>query len=141
MVIYSLLHVIMQKGQDNKKHFEKAEKKLLLIFSYYLVLTIVSQITLTVRLIEIPKFITALQDYIFCERSGHNATSVCDRSDVEYHGNPLVTLLPFLAVEILPAMLLVFVVNIGEIKKFMSSRTKASRRGLTANSTNISLDL
>jgi len=112
------------------------------VFSYYLIITTISQITLTLALIQGPKLTAALQDYILCEQNGHRpGSSSCDRSDVERYGNPLTTLCSLLAAELIPAVLLVFVVNVQGMKKVVLTRVRSRRKLLKATATNISLDI
>ncbi len=94
--------------------------------------------TITHALTQAPKYQHAFKQYILCEQNFPTQYSPCDRTDIERYGNPLPVFLPFLAVELLPAVLLLFVMNVEAIKRFF--RTK-SRRGLAKTSTNMSLDI
>ena len=99
-----------------------------------------SQITLTLALIQAPKLKAALQEHILCEQNGHKPGSSCDRLDVEHYGNPLITLSSLLAVELLPVVLLVFAVNVQKVKKVVLTKVR-SRKLLKTTATNISMDI
>ena len=91
-----------------------AEVRILIVFCYY---TIVGTSTLTAFSVishKLQEFSNALDAYFLCERGGIG--NKCDRSGFESLTNPTLQTIAFILVGIYPAINLVYVIHIADLR-------------------------
>jgi len=97
-----------------------AERKILLVFLYYITLGAVASTSFTLETKYVSQNIAATLQYFDCEKSGRNST--CDLDIKQF---PMVTLTAYVLIGLFPAINLVFVVNIRDLKStFKKVRSK-----------------
>ena len=88
-----------------------AERKILLVFLYYITLGAVALTSFTLATKYLSHNVAATLQYFDCEKSGRNST--CDLVVKQF---PMVTLTSYVLLGLFPAINLVFAVNIKELK-------------------------
>ena len=97
-----------------------AERKILLVFLYYVTLGAVALTSFTLATKFASQNIAATLQYFDCEKSGRNST--CDLDIKQF---PMVTLTAYVLLGLFPAINLVFVVNTKDLKStFKKLRSK-----------------
>ena len=97
-----------------------AERKILLVFLYYVTLGAVALTSFTLATKYASQNIAATLQYFDCEKSGRNST--CDLDIKQF---PMVTLTAYVLLGLFPAINLVFVVNTKDLKStFKKLRSK-----------------
>ena len=114
---------------NNPFEFGTAEKKLLFVFFYYVLLSVVAITSFALGTRNASPFVKNIQRYFFCEQSGHDPNNPCSRSEFEKLSNPSITTLSYILLAIFPVINLVFVVNIQELKQ--SWRRLLKKKGIT----------
>ena len=94
-----------------------AERKLLIILCYYVLLVAISLTAFTVTLRRSGLYFTALLEYWRCETTGVDPENPCNRASFEEQTYPGLTTLAYVLLWTFPAVNLIFAVNISEIKK------------------------
>ena len=96
-----------------------AERKILIIFCYYVLLVVIALIAFTVITRNIGQFAAAVADYWQCELTGVDPENPCDelRASLEGLSFPVLTSFSYILLGISPAVHLVFAVNISELKQ------------------------
>ena len=123
MFLFSQLqhHGLFREKQPSKKQFKisMAERKILIIFFYYVLLVVIALITFTASTRTAVQFAAAVADYWRCELTGVDPENPCNelRAILEGLSFPVLTSCSYVLVGILPAVNLVFVVNISELKQ------------------------
>ncbi len=97
-----------------------AEKKIFIIFCYYVVLGVIALTTFTLSVKNDDETIAEFQKYFVCEGKGidPNNPEECDRSGFERYQTPGLTASAYILVGIFPAVSLIFAVNGKELKQF-----------------------
>ena len=106
-----------------------AEKKLLLVFLYFFLLTVVSYTGFSLFHRKVERYSSELQIYFNCEQYGHDPNDPCDRTGFEQLAFPAATAVSFILIELSPLVNFVFVINIQDLKsnlKSMSAKRKLS---------------
>ena len=114
------------KAKPNKKHpfsLGLAERKILIILCYCLVVASFSLTSYTVNIRDLESFDVQLKKYFRCESAGHDASNPCDRHEFEQFSTPSVTAVIFILLGFFPLFNLIYAVNFGELKKFISKIT------------------
>ncbi len=107
----------------NSFYVSTAEKKLLIVFCYYIFLQVVGFVTFSLSEQASDSLQTELFSYFLCEQSGHDPDDPCSRSGFEDLVNPGVTILSIFMAMFAPFVNFVFVVDYRELKqKLMSLR-------------------
>ena len=108
-----------------------AERKLLIILCYYVLLVVISLTGFTVSLRSSGLYIGALLEYMQCEATGVDPENPCNRASFEEQTYPGLTTLAYVLLWIFPAVNLIFAVNISELKeKFKTWRGQAPTKNL-----------
>ena len=96
---------------------ETAEKKILIIFCYYVILGVIALTTFTLTTKDGPRVSDEIIAYFTCERLG---TENCDsqRSSYQMLLQPELNCLSYVLLGIFPAINLIFAVNIEELKQW-----------------------
>ena len=109
------------KTNQSKHPFKigTAERKLLIIFCYYVLLNTIALTTFTVTTRNVGQFAAAVVDYWCCELTGVNSENPCDelRASFRELANPVIATFSYVLLGIFPAVNLVFVVNLSELKQ------------------------
>jgi len=95
-----------------------AEKKLLVVFIYYAVLSIIVLTAFTLITRNINNFTTGLQIYFFCEQGGFDPDNLCSRDYLKNSYPSLVTL-SYVLVAFFPIVNFIYVVNLEELNDFI----------------------
>ena len=104
-----------------------AERKILIILCYYVLVVVIALIAFTAITRTVGQFAAAVADYWRCELTGVDPENPCNelRASLEGLQFPVLTSCSYVLLGISPAVNLVFVVNISELKqKFRSGVTK-----------------
>ena len=122
---------------SNPFKFGTAEKKLIAVFCYYMVLAVVALTAFTLSTRNNALFARDVQVYFFCEQSGHNPSSPCSRSFIGELTYPSVTTSSYILLAISPVVNLVYAVDIQELKQlwknsFVIKRSISSENPSTA---------
>ena len=102
--------------------------KLLIIFSYYVVLAVVALTVLTMASRNSSQLVKSILRYFFCEQGGHNPSSPCSRSDIEHLGHPSIEALSYILLALLPVVNLLYAVNIAELKELWIERNACRKK-------------
>ena len=96
-----------------------AERKILIIFCYYVLLVVIALTTFTVATSNIGPFKAAVADYWRCELTGVDPENPCDelRASLEGLSFPVLSSCSYILLWISPAVHLIFAVNISELKQ------------------------
>jgi len=110
-------HRTSKKSKSAHFKFGTAEKKLLVVFLYFELLVIIALITFSLNTRYENEFIQSLLDLFSCEQTGHDPENICSRSDINRLGFPSATLLSYIILGFFPVVILVYAVNVKELKK------------------------
>ena len=123
MFLFSQLqhHGLFRVKQLSKKQFKisMAERKILIIFCYYVLLVVIALIAFSATTRNGVQFAAALADYWLCELTGVDPENPCDelRASLQRLSFPVLTSFAYILLGIIPAVHLVFAVNISELKQ------------------------
>ena len=101
-----------------------AEKKLLIVFCYYIFLQVISFIYFSITKHSADTLQTELLSYFLCEQDGHDPSNPCSRSGFEYLINPGLAVLSFILALIAPVVNFVFVIDYQELKHKLQTAFK-----------------
>lgn len=114
---------VLQRGKQSLQ-IGTAEKKLLVALCYYMLVTALTQVTYVLTLKDFPTFVMNIFSYFICEKKGYDPDCPCSRSEFERFNYPTLTAFAYVTLALFPMCLLVFIVNIQELKNFFKSRAK-----------------
>ena len=112
--LYLCLKFYLQVYGFNLKRSKGAELRILIVFSYYAILGISGLTAIIVSSRNLQGFSNARNIYFLCERNGTGAE--CDRSGFESYTNPGLFILSSILGYIYPAVNLVYVIHIADLK-------------------------
>ena len=124
--------------QSKGFHFGTAEKKLLVVLCYYVILATESLTAFTLSTRNAPRILEEVEKYFFCEQGGRDPNNLCSRSEIERLTTPSLSTLSYVLLGLLPLVNLFFIANIHEIKVIMQkwcSIKKSSYKSSTAITT------
>ena len=98
--------------------FGTAEKKLLIVFCYYVVLAAVALTGFTLSTRNNSQFIMDIQKYFLCEQSGCNSNRPC-RINYNRYSYPSMTLLGYVLLGLFPVVNLIYAINLTELKEIV----------------------
>ena len=140
-----LSHIIQEyvllKARKSKDVFQigTAERKILIAFCYYILLAAVALTSFTVELRNSELFVEELLNYFACEGKGNDPNNPCDRNTFRQLAIPWLTVVSLVLIFLLPAVNLVYVLNIKELKeKFNVIKTLKFFRTAQTNLSNMS---
>ena len=113
-----------------------AEKKLFLVFIFYIFQASISLTVFTIGTRNSELFANALQEYFMCEFKGHDPSDPCTHNGTGQVSTPL-NVLSIILLGLYPVVQLVFALNISELKELYGSRKKRNKHQLS-RSTNLS---
>jgi len=96
-----------------------AERKILIIFCYYVLLGVIALTTFTIFTRNSTQFSGAVAEYWLCESTGVNPENSCDRLRESFQqlSFPGLSAVSYILLGIFPAVNLIFAVNFREIKQ------------------------
>lgn len=103
-----------------------AERKLLIVFCYYVLLASVSLTAFTISTRNLAHFAELLGDYFSCEIGGHNSSNPCSRSEFEALSNAGLAGSAYILLGLFPIVNLLYAVNVQELKVFCRCFRKRS---------------
>ena len=105
------------KVKDSKHIFKfgTAEKKLLIVLSYYIVLSSVALISFTLATRNVENLISGIQEYFFCEQGGFDPEDHCTR-DYRKYSYPSLSTISYALLGLFPVVNLIYVINLKELK-------------------------
>ena len=119
----------MKADQDgNPLKLGTAEKKLLVIIVYYVLLAVLALTTFTIFSQTLPLFMKHLFDYFVCERNGSSESDPCDQGTFQNLTNPIPANMSFVLLAVNPWLNLVFALNIRELKEFLCPYVQRTKR-------------
>ena len=129
------------KARKSKDVFQigTAEKKILITFCYYVLLTVVVLTTFTIKTRNSELFVEELSNYFACEERGNDPNNPCDRNTFCQLSYPWLSAISFMLLYMLPVVNLVYVLNIKELKeKFNITKSLKFSRTVQTNLSNMS---
>ena len=93
----------------------------MIIFSYYVLLTVVALTAFTITTRNSEPFTKQLLNYFACEGKGNDPNNPCDRNTFRQLAIPWLSVIGFILLFLLPAVNLVYVLNIKELKKKLAA--------------------
>ena len=94
----------------------------MITFCYYVLLTVVALTSFTIATRNSGPFAEQLSNYFTCETRGNDPNNPCDRNTFRQLAIPWLTVVSLVLIYMLPAINLVYALNIKELKeKFMCS--------------------
>ena len=115
------------RGYATTRAISVTEKKLLLVFLYFFVLTVVSYTGFALFHRKVERYSTELVHYFECEEFGHDTDDPCDRDRFEFLAFPAATAVAFILIELSPLVNFVFVVNIQNLNCNIKSLTSSNQ--------------
>ncbi len=118
-----------------------AEKKILIVFCYYILLGVIALTAFTLSVKDNEIVAHEYETYFLCESKGidPNNPDECDRSGFEQYQTTGLTVCGYILVGIFPAVNLIFVVNIKELKGFFSHLATTTTAWVTTYRTTLLL--
>ena len=110
-----------------------AERKILIVFVYYVFLSSLALFTFSQVTRDDVAFAVALQRYFECESKGVDPDNPCDKSGYEsFIVNTALSSISFISLGLYPLVNLVFVIDVQEFKQWLKKRfprlTKTSQK-------------
>ena len=96
--------------------FGTAEKKLLVVFCYYVLLSSEALMAFTLSTKNASQHIRNIQLYFLCEQGGYNSSNPCSR-DYLANSYPSVTALSYILLGLFPVVNLIYATNFQELKE------------------------
>ena len=118
------IFIIQQSGIFPTKQTNKsgtAERKILIVFIYYVLLAAISLVAFSLSIKSIDQFIAEVLKYFKCESRGVDPDNHCDKYINSYLKHRQVALISMshILLGLYPVVNLVYVVNIRELKKLI----------------------
>ena len=98
------------------REFGTAEKKLFIVFCYYVILAVffISRFTMASR--NAPELSYSIHEYFCCEQGGNNPSNPCSRSEIGDLGDLWLEIVLFISLALFPVVNLLYAGNIQELK-------------------------
>ena len=135
-------HGLLRKKKQSKQllTISTAERKLLIVFCYYVLLDVLALMAFTITTRNIEQFEAAVTNYWQCELTGVDPESPCDALIASYRefSNPVLSSFGFVILGSSPAVNLIFAINFSELKqkfKIWCRCASKSREGPSTSST------
>ena len=111
------------KAKESRNPFSigAAEKKLLIVLSYYLVIFVLGFLAFTLTKRSEVLLQEKLQRYFMCESQGHNPDNPCDRSQFEQLNYSTAITLSLSILLLAPVVNFVFIFNIRLLKEKLTT--------------------
>ena len=115
------------KSHENSNPFKfgTAEKKILIVTCYCIVLSTVALTAFTLSTRDTPAFVRNIGLYFLCEQRGHDPENPCSRDYIK-NSDSVLTMLSYVLLSLFPVVSLIYAINIRELKEFMQ-RMKSTK--------------
>ena len=119
---------IQQHGLFKARHSKNpytigtAERKILMVFVYYVILAVIALLTFSISIRDLPSFIKEVLLYFNCESRGVDPTNPCDTSGYSQYFHTALLTSSYILLGIFPVFNLTFVINVRELKVFLEGR-------------------
>ena len=110
-----LFRIKLSKGPFK---IDTAERKILIVFCYYVILGVIALTTFTINTKNSDRTTKEIVEYFGCESLGPEEP--CDRSGFEAQLHPVLDCLSYMLLGLFPAVNLIFAVNVKELKQWYS---------------------
>ena len=121
---YRILIIILQqhglfKARQSRNPYKigTAERKLLIVFVYYVVLTVISITAFTLIVQDADRLLLARLRYFECERKGVDPNNPCDPNIHIKLEHVALTSLSYILLGLFPVVNFVFVISVRELKE------------------------
>ena len=114
-----------------------AERKILIVFCYYVVLLVMTLISFTISTRNADQVSVELITYFLCERNSLSSSQSCTREGFERLTQPVLTSISYILLGIFPLISLTFVINIQEVKEKMEQCLPKFRHRAPQQSTSV----
>lgn len=110
--------LIKEKSSKNQLKISKAERKILIVFCYYVVLSVLSLVSFTISTRNDVIIVQQIEEYFICELN--HPSEPCPRTfeDLQYL---YLSAVAFVLLSIFPLIFLIVMVNFQELKEKFSS--------------------
>ena len=117
--LQSMIMVLLLQSYGFKlKKSKGAEIRVLIVFCYNMALGLCAQTYFSRASKMIPELFDELEEYFDCESVGTNG-STCDRSGFERLTDPELATMGYFLVGVYPVVNLVYVIHIGDLRKWV----------------------
>ena len=123
--------LLKAKQSKNPIKVGTAERKILIVFCYYIVFTVIAITAYTLDLRDRDKAIEEVVEYFICESTAPE--NPCDTSFRDFIHSEM-TALAFVLLGFFPTALLVFVISVKDVKKWCHSNYVQASTSITSNS-------
>ena len=106
------------KKSKNIFQFGTAEKKLLIVFSYYIMLSSIALTTFTILTRNNEILISGIKEYFFCEQGGFDPENLCTRDYLKYT-YPCLNTTSYVLLSLFPVVNLIYAINLKELKALL----------------------
>ena len=121
------------KNTKSSMKIGAAERKLLIVFCYYVLLAVISLSAFTLATKNLPKTVRLFAEYFNCERNGHNTSDPCSRLEFERLNNATLASFAYILLGLFPIVNLIYAVNIQELKVYCRCFKKKTASRISNN--------
>ncbi len=105
-----------QNAKNAKHALNKAERKLIIIFTYYMVFATLTLVYYSIVTGNYDNFEEAVIDYFSCEAGGYNPVSPCPK-DYEQYTYPELQATIYIVMGFIPSVNLIYVIDVQRMRK------------------------
>ena len=122
------------KSHENSNPFKfgTAEKKILIVTCYCIVLSTVALTAFTLSTRDTPAFVRNIGLYFLCEQRGHDPENPCSRDYIK-NSDSVLTMLSFVLLSLFPVVNLIYAINTRELKEFMQRMKSTENKRFSSN--------
>ena len=103
--------------EQSKNKIGMAERKILIVFVYYVVVIVLIVLGSTLRVREREEFTSQISCYFQCESKGVDPNNPCDTSGIFNPAAIIMSTVSFVLLALFPLANFIFVLNTGELRK------------------------
>ena len=125
VILIIVIIILIECAQQNSKlkageakHIFKlgtAEKKLLIVFSYYILLSSIALTSFTLTMRNAENLARGIQVYFFCQQGGFDPEDQCTRDYMKY-SRPFLTTMAYALLGLFPVVNLIYAINLKDLK-------------------------
>lgn len=128
---FMCMHVLQQHGlfrmrqstKSNPLKIGAAERKILIVFCYYVLVAVISLVAFTIATRHSKPVSKQILKHFQCESNGYNPNEPCDRGVFEDITYPELYAMSYILLGVFPLVNLTYAVNFGEIRKIIKCTT------------------
>lgn len=112
------------KARQSKNPYKigTAERKILIVFVYYIILAVVALTAFTLTIRDEEDFSSAVLSYFQCESKGVDPNNPCDTSSYTTLLHIALTSLSYILLGLFPMINFIFVISVRELKQYMQKQ-------------------